>query len=424
MQGASIDLRRLPPEIADDPDAARAFDASPVAALSDAALIDAVAEAIAPPKRAADSSFLTHAPLELAARAALLPMVAPEARGGARRRIAAIAVRYATAGEDVDPPTKEFAGESSATAALFEALKDGDVDTLDAAAVWLGARVSPLALRRALAGPLLPMLGAAAHAPILLAELPRLKARLPSVNGLLRAPLRMIAVMSGERISWHERSTAAAFTGDAENELLHRLAAPPRLASPSPYIAPIMRALEAAGADALLGDVTAGLSVDAARRAILRAGAFAMLHDDAEAAPYGWTHALTMPQAVLALADVVDDHRGLVRIAATHAMGLRAVLSKRAAPIAPPLRPDAPDLFNVEPMIAAGSAYHAPEETTAALSASLATRAATHEDAHLAKYTLAAFDAGERDPAARPLFLAAAAYLGAWWDAHPGARFE
>lgn len=419
----SIALRGLPPAIADDPAAARAFDASPLARLSDAALIDAVAVAIAPPKRDADSSFLTHAPLELAARAALLPMVAPEARAAVRLRIAAIAATYAAAGEEVDPPKVTFSGEGRAIDALLSALRNGDLETLDAAAVFAGDRVSPPALRRVLAPEILPALGAAAHAPILFGELPRLDARMPSANGLLRAPVRMIAAMADARISWYETSTAGAFAGEAEAELFRRLLAPPRVSSPSPYIAPIMQALEAHGAAALLGDVTAELSVAAARRVILRAGAFAMLHDEPDAAPYGWTHALTMPQAVLELADVADA-RAVVRIAATHAMGLRATLSKRAVEAAPPPRPDAPGLFNVDPIVAAGTAYRANETEASAIKTALATRAAAHEDAHLAKYTLAAFDAGERDPAARPLFHAAAAFLGAWWDAHPGASFE
>ena len=45
----------------------------------------------------------------------------------------------------------------------------------------------------------------------------------------------------------------------------------------------------------------------------------------------------------------------------------------------------------------------------------LAARAASHEDAHLAKYTLACFDAAAGNPRRRRLYLAAAAYLGAWW---------
>ncbi len=51
-------------------------------------------------------------------------------------------------------------------------------------------------------------------------------------------------------------------------------------------------------------------------------------------------------------------------------------------------------------------------------------RAAPHPDTHLAKYTLACLDAADEDREARGLYLAAAAHLGSWWDAHPGAGFE
>ena len=49
----------------------------------------------------------------------------------------------------------------------------------------------------------------------------------------------------------------------------------------------------------------------------------------------------------------------------------------------------------------------------------LATRAALHPDAHLAKYTLACADAAAADPHQRRLYLAAAAYLSAWWAQVP-----
>ena len=47
----------------------------------------------------------------------------------------------------------------------------------------------------------------------------------------------------------------------------------------------------------------------------------------------------------------------------------------------------------------------------------LATRAATHSDAHLVKYTLACFDAAADDPDHARLFLAAAGSLAGWWSA-------
>jgi hypothetical protein len=46
-------------------------------------------------------------------------------------------------------------------------------------------------------------------------------------------------------------------------------------------------------------------------------------------------------------------------------------------------------------------------------------RAATHEDAHLAKYTYACLAAAETDPRQRSLYRAAAASLAAWWFAQP-----
>ncbi len=39
-------------------------------------------------------------------------------------------------------------------------------------------------------------------------------------------------------------------------------------------------------------------------------------------------------------------------------------------------------------------------------------------DPHLAKYTLARFDAATQDPSNGRLYLAAAAYLAAWWHQH------
>jgi hypothetical protein len=46
----------------------------------------------------------------------------------------------------------------------------------------------------------------------------------------------------------------------------------------------------------------------------------------------------------------------------------------------------------------------------------LVERAALHADAHLAKYTMTCLVAADRDPQESALYLAAAAYLGAWWD--------
>lgn len=425
MQTESILLRNLPLSVADAPAPGDEWAKSSISAWSDAVLIDAVAAAVAPPKRDADTSFLTHAPLELAARAALLPMVAPAARDRARRRIAAIAARYQVEGEEIEGKARSYSNAGAAVGALIAAMLEGDAEEADAALLFLIPRVSAPGLRRALAKEITPMLGAAAHVPIFLGELPRLEPRLPNALGLLRAPLRMLARAATLRLTWHERARADSPVGDEGEALFETLLSPPPVHSPSAYIAPTMLSVEADGyAERMLADVTARLSVDAARRAILRIGALSMLQDDPEGAPYGWSHALTMPQGVFACEDAVEDKRMIIRIAATHALGFRATMGRVHLRNEPAPKPNSDDLFNVAPIDAAGAVHHAPQEKLSEIKTALATRAATHEDAHLAKYTLACFDAAARDPEASRLFLAAAAYLGAWWDAHPGASFE
>lgn len=426
MQEAAERLRALPLTAAHAPEAGEIWRRSPLSALSDAELVAAVAEAVTPPKQEADSSFLTHAPLELLARAALLPLVAPGAREAARRRIAAIAADYAKAGEEVPCPCAPGFGDGAAALdALHNALNDGDVETADAAAQALCCFLPPSAIADALAADVAPQLGAAGHAPILLAEFVRAEGRIDGLGPLLRAPARAMA-RERVKIRWQMNRAPVAFAGDCERELMRRLAAAPSVVSPSPYIAPTMLAVEADGfAESVLGDVTAGLSLDAARRALLRIAALSMLRDDPNAAPYGWTHALTMPLAVLAVAGRAADQLEMIRVAATHSLGFRSTMGKvRLDPGWRPERIASAKLHDGSPSEAAAAAYHWPADDRGRLRSILATRAATHEDAHLAKYTLACFDAASADPEAAALHLAAAACLGAWWDAHPGASFE
>lgn len=398
---------------------------SPLSGLGDAALVAAVAEAISPPKRDADTSFLTHAPLELLARAALLAMVAPSAREPARWRIARIAADYAQAGDEIEPPqgADAFHDDQSAFAALARSFEDGDPETADAAALFLARRAAPAALAERLAETVAPQLGAAGHAPILLAEFARAEGRLDGIGELLRAPARAIA-RERVRLGWH-KVCVPAYEGGAEQELMRRLADTRPIVSPSPYIAPTMRAVESDGvAEAILGDVTERLSLAAARRALLRVAALSMLQDDEDSAAYGWSHALTMPLAVLATARAANP-TAMIRIAATQSLGFRATMGKTRLDLA--WRPEAgrtASLWNADPSAAASAAYHWPTDDRTRLKSQLATRASTLGDAHLAKYTLAAFDAAAADPGAAPLYLAAAAYLGAWWDAHPEACFE
>ena len=146
-----------------------------------------------------------------------------------------------------------------------------------------------------------------------------------------------------------------------------------------------------------------------------------MLLEGDEFAPYGWSHCLTLPQAVL-------RHRR--RGAGDPSPRSRwpaptSSASARRRPARPRPTPPEPipashwrDALDADRATAAAAAWHAPGGDRAALISELATRASIRHDAHLVKYTLACIDAAADDPAHARLFLAAAASLGAWWQAH------
>jgi hypothetical protein len=144
-----------------------------------------------------------------------------------------------------------------------------------------------------------------------------------------------------------------------------------------------------------------------------------MLQEPPEHAPYGWSHCLTMPQAVMGLAGHGAEPFTAVAVAATHVVGFRAALGKR--PLNADHEPDQPTTGNLRDAIASGreaaasTVWHAPDQALDEITTELATRAALHHDAHLVKYTLACFDAAAADPAQRRLYLSAAASLSSWW---------
>jgi hypothetical protein len=389
MQQIVNALRSLPTEATSLPPA--------IEALSDAHLVQATAAAIARPKASRASSFILHAPMELLARAALLPLTPTAQRPAVRLRIASIAAEYAE-GEEIATPQRAFADCASALGALTGALRDADADQADAAVCHLAPRMPARALRAALADEIAPCLGAAAHAPILVAALPEACIAYGDVSCLLRAPIRTLAAESRSRLTWLD---AADESTDGPGDLFEALAAPPSIVSPNLFIAPTMLAVEAHGRAArLLTRATHALSVDDALRELSRIAALSMLQDDPAHAPYGWSHCLSMPQGAVALACHARNPRRGVRAAATYVLGFRATLGKvRLDPKAAP--------SGVEPDITA-----------------LVARAAAHRDAHLAKYTLACISAAADDPPARALYLAAADYLRRWWEANPDAGFD
>jgi hypothetical protein len=409
-------LQALPMEVFETPKRGDAWARCPLATAGDTVLIRAVAGSIAAPKARINSSFLLHAPLELLARAWLLPHVPPYRREAARRRIAEIAARYAAAGPEIESKPKAYRSDDAALCALSMALRTGDADAADGALLFLAPRILIERFRALLAEPVLPLLGAAAHAPILLMLLEAAPARLPEYCALLRSPLRALALEANRRLLWME--AASGPDGAPAPALFDCLASPPRVETSSNSIASTMLAIERDGyAARILAAATNGMTVPTARRILLRVAALSMLLDDPKHAPYGWTHCFTLPQAVLSLADVASDMTRVVRIAATHSLGFRATLGcvRLQYPFLSQLQTES-TASQREPSAAAAAVFNAGAAQHPSIRAQLVERAAIHADAHLVKYTVACLLAADRDPQEASLYLAAAAYLGAWWE--------
>jgi hypothetical protein len=337
------------------------------------------------PKAAPANSFVLHAPLELMARTQLLRYAPPNALDAAMDRIEWLGKEYAAAGESVAPP--EFIAGPPDAAALVAAVMDGNQSLVDAmAAAWL-PQWSAAEVVDAVGEALAPSLAAAGHAPIGLALLRR-DVSLPTT--LLRGPLRSLAAQPTWRIGWHDSVAAAGDPGGLHDALR----AAPQLGRPgSDFIYPLMsQAVDSGEASRLLAPLLAdSFDVPQALRTLTRVAAWSMLHDDPAQAPYGWTHALTMPQAVMSLAGAGVRPRTALAVAATFALGFR--LAHGQVQLPPTIEPVA----------------------TAATIHDVAGAACSHDDAHLVKYTLACIHAAEDDPECASLYLAAAAHLVHWW---------
>ena len=391
--------------------------------LSDAQLTDSVADRLQHPKADGVTSFTLHAPLELLARSALLTYVEADARDAARDRLAWLGQTYAAAGDEVgEPGSRAYDDLATAVDHLTAAINAGDLDDADATAAWLAEWATPVELSRALADDVIPRLSAAGHGSILLYLLPRVAPRSRAATRPLRGLVRELARHPDWGLTWQQDRTAPPSDG---GDLVAALRRPRSPGDPgSDFIFPTMSMVEQSGlAEELLDGPTRAVSLTQASQDLLRLAAASMVQDDPAAAPYGWSHCLTMPQAVLGLArSGAATTPPAVAVAATFVLGFRATQGTVEVDPgwSPPVTGDALGALDGTPQDAAAGAWHATNGERAAVVARLASRAAAHEDAHLAKYTLACFDAARDDPGATRLFLAAAASLGAWWRAHDG----
>ena len=353
---------------------------------SDDHLLEWATEIVGVPKQDPANSFVLHAPLELMARAALLPTVAAGARDLARARIVWMVLKYQTAGPRVRPPAPVSPGTAeSAVDSLLKAIEASDLDEIDRYASWLGEHASPDELKGELGASLAPALGAAAHGSIAL----HLLGRSPAISGLvLRGVAREIGRYTDWRVEWNGLAKG-------DRPLVDALLDAPQLGLPgSDFIFPMV-SHGAESARQLLGDVS-GDPV-AGGRALSRVAAWSMLQEPSTYAPYGWTHTLTIPQAVMSL-DM--DPALAVAVAGSQVIGFRASMGSLR------LDPDLP-APSVDPQ----------------WSPDLATEASRHFDAHFVKYTLACFDAAQADTEMADLYLSAAYRLSAWWATQPDDGF-
>ncbi len=364
------------------------------------------------------TSFSLHAPLELMARARLLPMVSAPARTPARQRVAQLAATWATADASAKPSFDDSPVEQP-SGALVDAIRDGDPAAADRAFVSLCSRSDAEQLVGHLVDSVLGHLGGAAHGAIFLELLPRFRpvGADPALMG--RTLIGEIARHPDWQLQWLDQPRTKASAAS----LTERLLSPRADGRPSShFVQPTMALVDETGlAHRTLADVTHRLSIEDARRVLLPIAAMSMLQDEPANAPYGWTHCLTLPQATLAVAHRAADPQRAVDVAATYVLGFRATQS--TGPVDPEWKPEPPrrsslDILRLDPSAAAATAWHATARQRHSFVRQLVDHATPHHDAHLAKYTLACLDAGTHDPANAHLFLAAAAYLAAWWRQH------
>lgn len=361
---------------------------------SDARLIAAVSSILAIPRSDPSDSFVLHAPLELAARAALLPRVAPQQRALARLHVLAVAAQYEAFGPplEVSVGTRPTAGDPSAR--LVDAIAAGEEeDSVLAAQALATAPADEIIL--CLADAVAPRTAAAGHAPIFLYYLVRGGLRHGPARELLAPLARELARRPDWNIGWIDEPREPRET-DAD-ALGARLATTPILGPPeNTFIHPLMMHVDRSGlASSQLSDMI-GSYTDAGARTVLRTSARSMLYENCDHAKYGWTHCLTMPQALLGLAGHASDPDRLLALAATQVVAFRAALGGGTIPTTTP--PELPAVDRHE----------------------LTSSAATSHDAHVVKYVVACLDAAAWDPEEATLYLAAGQRLLDCWTSAGG----
>ena len=386
---------------------------------SDADLIRTVSHRVQVPREDPADSFILHAPLELLARAALLPWVPARGKELARLRLVALLAQFEMVTPAMTGPIAEPTEPTVAADALCAAVAGADLEATDRAALSLAVSAPATALAELLGTAVLPALAAAGHAPIFLYQYPRIAPRGEATAGLLRPLARELARYPQLRVEWVDNRVRGNGSIEALADALRSV---PQMGVPgSTFIFPIMHQVDSAGVAAeLLGPSLAGLTPAAAAQVLLHCSARAMLLANPDHIPYGWTHCLTMTQAALGIASSIPNPQLAVDIAGTYVVGFLAALSTGPVPEMVEL-PDPggtfADAIARGRETAGGRVLHASGVEFAAMRTEIVRRAAGAHDAHIVKYVLACLDAAAADPGAERLYLAGAAVLLAHWHA-------
>lgn len=385
--------------------------------MCDAELGWQVSHALATP-RSVDNSFLLHDVLELLARLALLPLVEAEQREVARLRLVSLAAIHQTSGDPVPvPPGPDFDSVDDAFERFLAAVAAGEADDADQAMVHLVENMAPTALCRRLAPPTTTMMTAAGHAPILLANWPTVIETMPLEGQMVRGIARRLCEYAGLQADLpapnHSRVPGSLTDLDAALRNVEILG------SPGWGIFSNFHQAEESGLIATLPAVAAEL-VDDGFRVACRVSAASMLLDDQAHAPYGWSHALSLPTGLWLAHRHHADPMTALDIALTHVAGIRS--AHGAAPIGD-YAPDDPGIsleeaLSASPEVAGAAVFNSPVADDEIVTA-LVSGACVQHDAHLVKYVHACTQCASRDPGHERLYYAAAAYLVALWNQNP-----
>lgn len=393
-------------------------------------LLEQVAEVVQVPRQEPADSFGLHAPLEVLARWSLLPRVAPEARRAAAQRLRDVAQRLTAAGAPVRAEPFEPSGLplEALQRRLVDAIGDRDLEVVDAATSELARRTDRSGFRTLLGAAVVTRLSAAAHAPIFLHLLDTVDgADTPSVRAMLRPLAREMARHPDWSIDWWHTDGVGERPNDSGDALAHSLAAVPHLGVPgSDFIFPLMDQAQRSGAARRAIHDSLPVAPTATARVLSRIALRSMLQERTDFAPYGWTHCLTIPQAVMGIADVCSEDIAAA-VAATHVVGFRIAFAPDPLDLGwtpGALAGDPLDALEGRPDEAAAVAWHLSADLRPAVWCELATRASIHHDAHFVKYVDSCMRAAADDPEFEHAALAAAAKLAAWWHDHDGGTGE